>query len=622
MIINISNLNDQMKKGIKEIQTALNIEASEKQGKILNANFTTNGKLSIYSDEKNIDIECSNLPAFYKAISMINANNSTLQFSDPIGIKELGAMIDCSRNGVLSVSGAKLLIKYFALMGYNYIMLYTEDTIEVKDYPYFGYLRGRYSKQEIGEIETYCDIFGIELIPCIQTLAHLNQAFRWDSFKEIWDTDDILLAGDDKTYQFIESLIKTCSEYYRTRKIHIGMDEANHLGLGKYLKINGLQNRMEVMLKHLERVISICSKYDMKPMIWDDMFFHFAGGDDIPQEVINMTPKEVALVYWNYYTQKKERYEVMFSKHLKFNNDIVFAAGAWSWGGIVPDNLFSIGAAKAAIPAAKEKGINNVMITLWGDDGSECSFLSMLPSLMVYSELNYNREFNETALEKNFKAMTGINYKDYLLLDTSPRTKGIEKDFFGFHPAKYLLFQDTLAGIFDLNLIPYETANHYKEAAKKLNELLPSVPGVFEALFKANKLLCEIISLKADLGLELRKNYREGNKEVLQDLANNRITLIISLIENFHEEFHKVWLQMFKSFGWEIQDIRYGGLIMRLNNVRNILLNYVENRIDVIEELEENILPYGGFNRNSPLQPYADEEIWKKIVSVNVLHHN
>ena len=27
-------------------------------------------------------------------------------------------------------------------MGYNQIQLYTEDTYEIKEYPYFGYLQG------------------------------------------------------------------------------------------------------------------------------------------------------------------------------------------------------------------------------------------------------------------------------------------------------------------------------------------------------------------------------------------------------------------------------------------------------------------------------------------------
>ena len=54
-----------------------------------------------------------------------------------------GVMIDCSRNAVPSVAGLKRFFQMLSGMGYNCAMLYTEDTYEVKDEPYFGYKRGR-----------------------------------------------------------------------------------------------------------------------------------------------------------------------------------------------------------------------------------------------------------------------------------------------------------------------------------------------------------------------------------------------------------------------------------------------------------------------------------------------
>ena len=64
-------------------------------------------------------------------------------------------------------------------MGYNALMLYTEDTFEANNEPFFGHFRGRYSKEELKEINRYCLEKNIELIPCIQTLAHLNAIFKW-----------------------------------------------------------------------------------------------------------------------------------------------------------------------------------------------------------------------------------------------------------------------------------------------------------------------------------------------------------------------------------------------------------------------------------------------------------
>ena len=40
-----------------------------------------------------------------------------------------------------------------ALMGLNLVMLYTEDTYEVEGWPYFGYMRGRYSREELEAID-------------------------------------------------------------------------------------------------------------------------------------------------------------------------------------------------------------------------------------------------------------------------------------------------------------------------------------------------------------------------------------------------------------------------------------------------------------------------------------
>ena len=102
-------------------------------------------------------------------------------------------MLDCSRNAVMKPEQVMRFADIISSFGYNSIQLYTEDTYEIDGAPYFGYLRGRYTKEEIKAIDEHCMEKGVELIPCIQTLAHLNQIFRWSDYASIRDTDDILL---------------------------------------------------------------------------------------------------------------------------------------------------------------------------------------------------------------------------------------------------------------------------------------------------------------------------------------------------------------------------------------------------------------------------------------------
>ena len=96
-------------------------------------------------------------------------------------------------------------------------------------------------------------------------------------------------------------MIAAATKPFRSKRIHIGMDEAHQLGLGRYLDLYGYQRRFEIMLRHLEKVLAITQKYDLEPMIWSDMFFRLGSkqGDyydlegQIPEDVIANIPQGV-----------------------------------------------------------------------------------------------------------------------------------------------------------------------------------------------------------------------------------------------------------------------------------------------------------------------------------------
>ena len=64
-------------------------------------------------------------------------------------ISKCGIMADVSRNAVLRVDVAKDIISRIARMGMNTFMLYMEDVYKIKEYPYFGYMRGAYTEDEL-----------------------------------------------------------------------------------------------------------------------------------------------------------------------------------------------------------------------------------------------------------------------------------------------------------------------------------------------------------------------------------------------------------------------------------------------------------------------------------------
>lgn len=100
----------------------------------------------------------------------------------------------------------------------NQLLLYTEDTYEVPGLPYFGTYRGRYSQEELRQLDAYAQNFGIELVPCIQTLAHLRNALKWPMGQDLKDNADILMVGSEKVYAFLEQLLCSLKDCFFFQK--------------------------------------------------------------------------------------------------------------------------------------------------------------------------------------------------------------------------------------------------------------------------------------------------------------------------------------------------------------------------------------------------------------------
>ncbi len=504
-------------------------------------------------------------------------------------IKEIGVMIDCSRDAIYPVPVLKDYFEIISKMGFNSVQLYMEDVFEVEGEPFFGYMRGRYSKEELKEIDRIATSLGIELIPCVQTLAHLGGITRWQAYADIVDTGDILLADEEGTYALVEKIFATLSECFTSRRINIGMDEAQMIGLGQYLHKHGYQNRFDILLKHLERVSKIAEKYSLKPMIWSDMFFrmanqgeYYATDNKFSQEVIDKVPKNIELVYWDYYSTDKNHYDKMLTAHKQFNNRIIFAGGAWCWHGFAPNNRYSIKMTEAALSSCLECGIDEILITCWKDDGAECSLYSNLPALMCSAEFAKGN-FDMEKIKRKFKRIVGIDFEVFMNLDLANPDATDESII---NPCKYMLYSDMFMGLFDLTAVG-RSGEDFAKAKRQIN--LGARNKKFGYIFKTLARLCDVLEVKYTLGVRTRESYKKGDRQALLALAKE-YGEVIKRLERFYEAFLYQWNQEAKPFGFEKQDLRIGGLIRRVKHCKNVLTDYANGKIDNIPQLEEDIV--------------------------------
>ena len=133
--------------------------------------------------------------------------------------ERLGYMVDCSRGAVPKIETLKKFVDYLSEFGYTYLELYIEDVYEIEGEPYFGYMRGRYTAVEIAELDVYAKQKGIELIPCIQTLAHLERIKKYNAYAHMFEIDNILMVGNDEVYALIEKMLISVGKINEVKSI-------------------------------------------------------------------------------------------------------------------------------------------------------------------------------------------------------------------------------------------------------------------------------------------------------------------------------------------------------------------------------------------------------------------
>ena len=537
-------------------------------------------EIVIEKSENEVIITYDTEPHFYMALARGMGMKDGLQRIQP-KVEKLGVMLDCSRNAVAKPEMLKQLIGLLVLTGYNYLELYTEETYELPGEPYFGYQRGRYTEKELREIVAFADIFGFEMVPCIQTLAHLKNLANWRVYYDHMDIDDILLVGDERTYQLVRKCIRYCKKVFHTKRINIGTDEAFQLGRGKYEKIHGATPKREIYLEHLKRVFQICKEEGVEPEFWGAELC----AEDCPvEEVKKLFDGTQTPICYSYSVRDKEYYSSRILKLQACAGKTMFAGGMWKWIGFAPDNAYTMRTIDVQFEAVDESGVDNILMTAWGDGGDECSVYSVIPSMWYAANKLYPCEID---VDEVVRILTGYTAEEWMSCDkpnhVMPHTEKVS------NAVKYILYNDFLIGLLD-----YHIPDHAGEVYAKLYEefeILAQRESQFSYIFKSYAAVCKVLIKKATYSKRLYEAYHSKDKEQIKELMNE-LSMIKQDIKMFHDAFRQYWMIENKSIGFEISDTRIGGMMPRIDTVAMILNDYLKGHIEKIDELEHPRLDY------------------------------
>ena len=283
----------------------------------------------------------------------------------------------------------------------------------------------------------------------------------------------------------------------------------------------------------------------------------------------------------------------MLYNHAQLSKKTWFAGGAWTWGGFAPLNGYSLVRSPKAIKACEKYGVKDIFVTLWGDNGAECSKYSIIPALFQIAEMARGN-YDEALMKERFLKKFGIGFDEFLSLDL-PNAVAVPEDdendpAKATCPCKYMLYSDPFLGFLD-STVKLGEGEKYIEYAEKIRAAGKKT-RTFRYIFDTLAALCDVLRYKYELGVKTRAAYKAGDKAELlrlakEDYANTERTLSV-----FIKTFEKQWMKENKPHGFEVHHARLGGLLYRLGSCKKRLIDYAEGRLDSIPELSEDVLKF------------------------------
>ncbi len=562
-------------------------------------------KVGVVFADKKATIYYNERSYFYRGLGILIENVKTresFEIFEDTHFTMRGVMLDTSNYHILSVDGAKRLLDYLAVMGYNMAMLYTENTIKLDTRPYFGYMSGRYTREELREIDDYAFDYGIEMIPCLECYGHMEKYLLWPEAAPIKDTSGVLLAREPETFKFLDELISTVSSCLRSKRIHIGMDEAWGMGRGKFLENHGLVDNNTIFDEYMAELCGICDKYGLTPMMWSDMYFrnnskrgwYYDVNAEIPDATKERIPENVELVFWHYGEEPKCDNE-MLKKHIALGKNTIFAAGTWCWAGHFPENNYAYETVEFSLNACRNTGVREMMTTIWSKGDSDW-FSNLLP-LSFTMELCYDKNADREKLKSRFEAVTGANFDAFWDMSLYHNYFDNPEEFEGGYNygnrffGQSLFWQDILLGQFDSQLYRRPMSAHYRDAFEKMCKR--DVEGKWGYLYDHAINVFEYLALKTEIAENIAPAYKNGDKEMLAKIAGNLLPRFYEAAKRTHESHREVWFRDNKAMNWAQIDIRYAGVRARAKTAIMLINAYLDGEISEIEELAEERLNRG-----------------------------
>ncbi|MBQ4198541.1 MAG: beta-N-acetylhexosaminidase [Kiritimatiellae bacterium] len=306
-------------------------------------------------------------------------------------------MLDISRDKVPTMGTLKQLVDILEKFNYNQFQLYTEHTFAYAKHKAAWGAASPMTASEIRELDLYCAMHGIELVPNQNSFGHLERwlvhpeynhlaelpgggaPLPWGGFKKEPTT---LCPTDPASLDFLAGLYDELLPNFESRLFNVGCDETyDLLGDGRSAAEVKAKGEGRVYLDFLVKVFELARARGKRPMFWGDVILRHP-------ELVAELPKDAIALDWGY-----EGNHPFMDEAAKFSAaglEFYVCPGTSSWNSLagrvenMRENMI------AAERAGHLHGAKGFMVTDWGDNGHWQPLAASLPGLVFGGSLAFS----------------------------------------------------------------------------------------------------------------------------------------------------------------------------------------------------------------------------------------
>ncbi len=386
--------------------------------------ITGKEQYTLLVEKKGIIIKASHNSGFYygvvtlcQLVTIYSTQIECVIIEDAPYYKDRAYLLDITRGRIPKLTTIKQLIDRLSYYKINQLQLYIEHTYAFKQQSEVWSRTDPITAEEILEIDQYCKVKGIELVPCISTFGHLYDTLSSNSFKHLSEMDvidnapftwyermkgHILNVSDPRSFEFVRTMLDEYLPLFSSDKINICCDETFALGKGKSKSLNGEDNYIELYMGFVNKLVNYLEIKNKKVMIWGDIILNH------PQ-CIPTIPKTITCLNWYYYYNANEKN----IKLLADNNIQQYVCPSVSgFSRMVHEMDMSFTNIQEMIKLGCKYGVKSFLNTDWGDSGHINHLSGSIPGIIYGGSLSWNPDDVRT-FEELDQAVSFIEYGDY-----------------------------------------------------------------------------------------------------------------------------------------------------------------------------------------------------------------